>query len=291
MSEENNNNELDDFIDQEEYQKALAALESSKSIRLKENADKKKAEAKAKQEALSKARKAEIEKKVANSKIKNKFVARCVADPVIPIALFVALAAIVGLICYIVAPLVSTPAMKYTVDTFSTQYASTPIYTDSLSQFGFQIPEMQYAQAVESNSSVALTADPNAMSPVKHVDSNNLLCFAGNVQNTATSFGTAVQGTCRKSDKKITALRVIAEYSNSEEYYNFLLVYFGSYIQTVYPELTSEQAIDLAQEAIANFQNPSFVVRGDYAYRVSLETGAVNCFVLDILPQGLVKQG
>lgn len=288
---EDNNNELDDFIDQEEYQKALSALESSKSIRLKENADKKKAEAKAKQEALAKERKAEIEKKVANSKFKNKFIARCFADPVIPVAMFVALAAIVGLVCYLVAPLVSTPAMKYTIDTFRTQYSSTPIYNDSLSQFGFQIPEMQYAPAVETNSSVALTADPNAMSPVKHVDSKNLLCFAGNVPNTATTFGTAVQGTCRKSDKKITALRVIAEYSNTDEYYSFLLVYFASYLQTVYPDLTSEQAIDLAQEAISNFQNPTFTVRGDYAYRVSLETGAVNCFVLDILPQSLVKQG
>ncbi len=292
MSEENKNN-IDDFIDDEEYAKAIAALETSKSIRLKENSDKKKAEAKAKKEAEAKKRKEEAQKRIEKSGIKNPFIAKCVADPIIPTCIIVAILAVVGILCYILIPMFSTPAMKFNLTEFKTRYTSTTIYAQSLAPFSFQIPDMTYTEVnpQPTASSIALTADPNALNPVNAVDSSKLYYFSGLVSNNATSLGIGIQGSCRRSDNKLTAIRTFVEYSASDDYYNFILIYFASYFQTIYPELTAEQALDLSQAAIADFQSNNFIVNGDYAYRVVMENSGVVYFALDIVPAEQVSRG
>ncbi len=292
MSEENEKLE-DDFIDEEEYKKALAALETSKSIRLKENTEKKKKEEAEKKAALKAKRQAELEKKLADSKVQNKFLARCIADPIIPACIIAAVAIIIGIALYILIPMFSTPAMKYKVSDFRTRYASTEIYQTSLSQFGFAFPEVQYFEGQTSNATgVALTADPNALNQVNSADSSKLNYFGGTVINSATSLGFAVQGSERKSDGKITALRVMVQLDPNvdDNYYNMLLIYFASYFQAFYPNLTSEQAVNMAQEALNNSNNQMFVTNGEYAYRVVIETtGAVPFVALDIVPAASIK--
>lgn len=292
MSEENEKLE-DDFIDEEEYKKALAALETSKSIRLKENTEKKKQEEAEKKAALKAKRQAELEKKLADSKVQNKFLARCIADPIIPVCIIAAVAIVIGIALYILIPMFSTPAMKYKVSDFRTRYASTEIYQTSLSQFGFAFPEVQYFEGQTSNATgVALTADPNALNQVNSADSSKLNYFGGTVINSATSLGFAVQGSERKSDGKITALRVMVQLDPNvdDNYYNMLLIYFASYFQAFYPNLTSEQAVNMAQDALNNSNSQMFVTNGDYAYRVVIETtGAVPFVALDIVPAASIK--
>ena len=239
----------DDIVDQDEYQKALKVLESGKGKRVKKKKEKEKEEKKAAIKASG----------------KKTFIGECKKKPMIPVCLFLAVAVVIGAILYFAIPALTLNSFDFTPEQMAERYTSTEIYNNSLYAYNFAIPQVTY---------------DTESSDGKHTG------FSATISNTATSFGTALTGTVRNYDGKVTSLRVMSEYSSSSDYYEFLLVYFGSYIQTVYPDVNSDEAFSMVETALAGINDSTFDVRGDYAYDISIikTDEGTGIIVLDFLP-------
>ncbi|MBR4494957.1 MAG: hypothetical protein IKP14_09640 [Clostridiales bacterium] len=272
MSEEIKKNDLiDDVEDKEEYERALAALNKSKSARVKKIVDEKKAK---------KQKEKETQKKSSSGSSDDKsFIGKCKKDPVIPACILLIIIAAIGFGIYILVPMFSIKTLGVTVEDYRVRYISTSIYNAALAPYGFTIPEVTYQE--EQN--VALTAVGENSSS----NQDKLLFFSAPIANTGTSFATAIQGSVRKTDNKITALRVIAEYSNDPNYFNFLVLYFGSYLQAFIPGVSDQDIQALVTDAVNNISTGEFTIRQDIAFRVSIvTTDTVNYVAFDIMPSG-----
>ncbi len=244
----------DDIVDQDEYEKALKVLESGKAKRVKEKKEKEKEEKKAAVKASG----------------KKTFIGECKKKPMIPVCLFLAVAVVIGAILFFAIPALALNSFDFTPEQMAERYAQTEIYNNSLSAYNFAIPAVTYDTSDSEGSG----------------QSGRYTGFTVSINNTATTFGTALTGTVRNYDGKVTSLRVMAEYSSSSDYYEFLLVYFGSYLQMVYPDMNSDEAFDAVESALAGINDSTFDVRGDYAYDISIiqtDTGS-GIIVLDFLP-------
>lgn len=270
---ENKINNSDEIVDKEEYERALEVLNKSKSARVKKINDTKK-EKKRKEKEESKKESSE-----ASAKGKNGFWDKCKKDPVIPVCIVLLIAAVVFIAVRFIAPLFGTKTLNITVDRLRADYLSTQIYNDYLSDYNFAIPEVIY---YDTNNEIALTAS------AENKKSSDVIYFNTNIPNTGTSFSTGIQGSAKKSDGEIIALRVVCEYPASVDatsYYQFLVTFFGSYMQTLFPDVSLQDASTLAMDAITNINGENYIVRGDIAYRVSLvTTDTINYVTLDFLP-------
>lgn len=244
----------DDIVDQEEYEKALKVLESGKGKRVKEKKEKEKEEKKAAVKASG----------------KKTFIGECRKKPMIPACIFLAVAVVIGAILYFAIPAIALNSFDFTPEQMAEKYSQTEIYNNSLSAYNFAIPPVTYDTSGEEGAG----------------QSSRYTGFSASISNTATTFGTALTGTVRNYDGKVTSLRVMAEYSSSSDYYEFLLVYFGSYLQTVYPDMNSEEAFDAVEAALAGINDATFDVRGEYAYDISIITSedGQGIIVLDLIP-------
>ena len=271
------NDIIDDVSDKEEYERALEVLNKSKSARVKKITDEKKAKKK-QQKEVSK-RTASGSGSSGNSG--NGFIDKCKKDPVIPACILLLIIAAVGFGIYILVPMFSVKTLGITVDELRDRYASTGIYNSTLLPYNFAIPQVSYTEG----QSVALTASAES----SNKNNDRLLYFSANIPNTATGFGTAIQGSVSKNDSKITAIRIMAtfspEYLNDSSYMSFLVLYFGSYLQAFEPSISDRDAQTLVYDAINQMSTGEFVTRQDIAYRVSLITGdTVNYVAFDIVP-------
>ena len=261
----------DDVVDQEEYERALAVLNKSKSARVKKITDEKKAKKQKEKEALKKASD--------DKSSKGGFIAKCKKDPVIPVSILLLVIAVVGVILYVVVPMFSIKTLGVTVEDYRVRYISTNIYNSTLAPYGFTIPEVTY----QEEQRIALTAAGESTS----TNQDKLLFFYAPIPNTGTSFATAIQGSVRKTDNKITALRVMAEYSDDPNYFNFLILYFGSYLQAFIPGVSDQDIQTLVTDAVNNISTGEFTVRQDIAFRVSVvKTDEVSYIAFDIMPSG-----
>ncbi|MCQ2516814.1 MAG: hypothetical protein MJ094_08130 [Saccharofermentans sp.] len=268
MADNDNKNQL---IDQDEYERALAALGKSKGERVKEIVDQKKAKKaaeKAKKEAEEKA-----QKEAMGISTKPTFIDKCKKDPIIPTCILALVLVLVGAFVYFIVPMLGTQTLGFTLDQFRAQYASTEIYIQNLSSYNFGIPQVAYQQMP----SVALTA-------AQEGQESKLLYFTASIPNTATSFGTALQGSVTKDDNKVTAMRVVVEYSNDPNYVNFIKLYLASYFQAIFPDLTTEQASQLANDCITNINSENYTIRNNIAYRLSIVNEGVPYVAFDVLP-------
>lgn len=264
----------EDVTDKEEYERALAALNKSKSARVKKITDEKKAKKQKEKEAIKKASASETSGK-------GGFIDKCKKDPVIPVCILLLIAAVIGFGLYILLPMFSVKTLGVTVDELRDRYSSTGIYNSTLLPYNFGIPEVTYTEA----QNVALTAAAENANK----NSERLLYFSAAIPNTATDFGTAIQGSVSKSNNKITAIRVMAtfrtEYLNDSTYMNFLVLYFGSYLQAFEPSISDRDAQTLVYNAINQISNGNFITRQDIAYRVSIvQADTVNYVAFDIIP-------
>jgi|GEM_PF-1109522 len=281
-NEMNNIESEEEKKEREEYEAALEKLGKSKGERIKEITDEKKAK---KQEARLKKEKElaeQIDADAAQGK-KESFFSKCKRDPVIPASILLIILAAVLVTFYYVLPQVTVKSLGLTIDQLRSQYASTTIYTETLANFSFGIPSVTYTEATDSSSSSWITASTDSSSS----SDSRLSYFSASIPNTATSFGTAIQGSVRNTDNEITALRVMAEYSSEDEYYDFLVLYIASYLEALFPELSDTDAAQLAIDAIANVSSDDYIVKDDIAYKVSIvKDDTVSYIAFDVMPAG-----
>ena len=276
---DNNDIKNDELIEQEEYERALEVLNKSKSARVKKIVEQKKA-------TKEKAREEEEAKADTNKPSKphkkgffNVLIDKSKKDPVIPVTIVLIIAAVVFAVCYFVVPALGVKTLGFTVDELRVNYLQGELYLDNLAPYDFSIPEVTYQETMQ----IALTANAE-----NNKNSDKLQYFSAGINNTGVSFSTAIQGSQKKSDGKITALRVIVEFPDgvdSSTYFSFLSLYFGSYIQAVFPDVSAQDASSLAMDALSGISNQSYIIRGDIAYKVSIvNTDTVRFVTLDFLP-------
>ena len=257
----------------------LATVYATTTEKTQAEKDAEKAQAEA--DLVQKQKEKEASKKAStgNASSKNGFVEKCKKDPVIPACILLLFIAIVGVVLYIVIPMFSVKTLGVTVEDYRVRYISTSIYNSALAPYGFTIPDVTY----QEEQRVALTA-------VGESNNNNqdkLLFFYAPISNTGTTFATAIQGSVRKSDNKITALRVLVEYSDDPNYFNFLILYYGSYLQAFIPTVSDQDIQALVADAVNNISTGEFTVRQDIAFRVSVErTDTISYIAFDIMPSG-----
>ncbi|MCH4153099.1 MAG: hypothetical protein LKG26_02250 [Saccharofermentans sp.] len=280
MSENNNNSvDIEEIVSDEEYKEALEKLNTPKSER--------------RRKALA-AKKAKEEAKVKLTREDFKalsFMGKCRRDPVIPVCLILAFIALVGAAIYYILPYAVIGSFGMTIDEFRSRYESTDTYQNLFANYSLAIPEVTYedASATETTETTqassaqgdGTTTDAAVSNPVNENARflNYFTCYID------SDFGTSIQGSTRKSDGELTALRVYAPYSGDNT--QFIMYYFASFLETFYPDLTYETASDLASDMFTNFDNKGlFTVRGDYAYRlVFLQSDGISSLAFDIVPK------
>lgn len=241
----------DEIVTDEEYQKALEVLNSSKSKRVKKIKEQKQKKAPAQEDPKT-------------------FLGKIRKDPMIMVCIILAVAFVFGAAIYFVLPYAKNHSLGMTYDEFQQQYEGTDIYVNLLSRIGTTFRSPEY-----------FTPDEGAK---KDLDYFTCLIDSG--------YGTSIIGSSRKVDGKLVAIRAYAQYGNGTENFTFLTYYFASFFQTVYPELSTDEALALSNGALSTFDTSGlFIVRGEYAYRVVYDQAADGTpfFGLDIVHKSTLK--
>lgn len=271
------NNLIDDndelIVDDEDVARVAKMLKASKKDRKKMLNDKK---------FVPNDKNEEIEKEnVKNSEDTKDFKSlpfskKMKKDKVIPITIVTAIILSIAVLLWFILPTVIVSAMPYTIEEFRTKYSKTELYTSALSSFGFGFPEVSYVDEDTTSASDSTTTSKK---------SSMLNYFNGTIINTAFSNGVGVQGSTRKIDGKITALRIIIEASGDSDFYNAVVILFASYIQAFIPNMTSQEAITASQDAISTLGNDSnsYTINGDIAYMVSIINQGNGYIALDFI--------
>ena len=182
-------------------------------------------------------------------------------DPVIPICLVLAVLVVIGAVCYFTLPGRYKKNLGVTIEELRLRYQQTTEYTTYMSDFGFMIPEVAYSQGGQSN-----------------VDR-----FEANINNSAVPYLTSIMGSTRSVDGKIVNLRVLASYSDSEDYFNFLMIYYASYLHVFYPDLDEGTIRNMVMTSLSNVgrnAETDFIVNGDYGYRTIYENRDLGTYVV-----------
>lgn len=255
MAEEKVTDNNSDIINQDEYEKALEVLNSSRRKRVKGIVEGKK-------------------KKKESEKEESSF------DPVIPICLILAFVSLIGAILYFTLPIVMNPAMKLTYADFAKRYQSTSTYQVMLSKFDMNIDDIKYIVSEQEDTGFKVT------------DSNSYLDSFSSVIN--SDLGVAIQGQSRKFDSKLTLIRAVVKYGDKNTSTNLMCSYYSAILCALYPDLTSDTAYDEIANMLRNFNGSGeYTVKGDYAYRIILglnDSKDTKYFAFEIVPAKTAKQ-
>lgn len=224
-----------DERDELEYQKALEVLNSSSRSRIKKKlADDKKS------------------KKAKNQRKWNEmsFIEKCKADIVIPICLILAVLAVIGAVLYFVIPSLKkdkTPNIGIKYSDLQQKVPQSEMFT-LLAQVGFEIPDTKF---------------------IANENDSNTEIFSQSISN-QLGVPAGIEGVVRKSDGKITELRILMGPNSGLDSEVFMQVrywYFGSYLQVLYPDLTEDEIKGLVNYATLKpdyytLENSDLALRG-----------------------------
>lgn len=197
------------------------------------------------------------------------FIDICKNNILIPITLILAVALIVFGIIYFWPKKEPINSLGFTYEELITNYHKTTAYNTLFSgDFKTELPELQYFENTTEN------------------NNKELEYFGASFDKTFTSYGVAIQGSNRKSDKQITGLRVMFEVpeTSEEQEANKTVVFFfyEMIMNSVYPDLT---ASDIDAMLASTSKTQTFEVYGNIAYRFSIQKdGNVSFYALDFAP-------
>ncbi len=251
MSTDNENNYIDE-TSEEELKKVEEMLKSSRRERQKMNSSKKPQKSDKKDD-------------------KDSFVSKLTKNPVIPITALL-LIAVLALGVFYFAPRLKkdkVDSIGITYETLRTNYVNTKLYKELFKDFDCKLPDMQVTEPQEGS---------------KHTKELNF--FAMKVNNGFTTLNVGIQGSTRKSDGEIVALRFLFEDTTDQnESQNVLisvLMYYRMVFNSVFPELTDEEATTLLNNGISA---GTFQIKDNIAYRIGRDTiDGKNYYIMDFAP-------
>lgn len=199
---------------------------------------------------------------------KKSFIEICKNNILIPIILVIAIA-LIGFGIYFFWPSkTEINSLGFNYEQLNTNYHNSTAYTALFSQFKTELPELNF---YDNESEKA---------------SDELKYFEAPISNEFTTYGVALQGSCRKSDGMLTGLRFMYEVpSTSEEQEankTSLFLFYEMIMNSVFPDLTPEQ-IDSMLASTSSSQE--YEVYMDIAYRFSIQkVDNVTFYALDFVP-------
>ena len=166
-------------------------------------------------------------------------------DPVIIGCIIGIILVVIGAVLYFAIPAMSKPSLNMTLNEIRGKYSETSIYTDNLAQYNFAIPAVTYDENNKSNDKYFY-----AIIDTKIPD---------------YPIAIAIEGTEAKNGK-VTEFRAKAQFDQNA--FSFYTLYFGSYMQLFFPELSNDVITNMTIEAINSFNDTSYFKCNDIAYRV-----------------------
>lgn len=176
-------------------------------------------------------------------------------DPITIAFAVLALAVIVGFGVYFIIYIKNNASLKMTLRDFSTVYQKSDGYM-VISSLGFSFPECKISDS-----------DPDGKTSL------NERYFSGEVI-TMLDCQINVSGSINKSNdyiKRIQVSVVIPAGGNVAEIQSDSCYYFMPFIQTLYPEMATEDTVTFSQDLFAT-QKP--VIRGDYSVSAKVDEAA-----------------
>lgn len=208
-------------------------------------------EIKAIEDMLRSKKSTRIKKQKTDSKKKKKI------DPVVIVSAVVAAALIFVFAAYFGGLFDGKSSLKMTLKEFSASYAKTDAYK-AIASYGFAFPEVTLDTETTPSDAAASSTPEDVRS------------FTAYIDNTV-NYQMAITGTVNKSDENIKAIQVVMLLANSSAF-NEVLVIFAPYVQVLYPDMTTEDAVVFLSDLYTS-QDP-VTTKGDYA--LSLETNSVS---------------
>lgn len=207
------------------------------------------------------------------------FSEKCKKDPVIPVCIALVFVAIIVAVIYFTVPNAITPSMGMTLDEFNTRFNDTEVIHSLLgSGLDFRYGNVPYVDpAVEPSilgEQATVTGNPS------YVD-----FFSGPSKSTINS---GIEGATRRNDGELAYVRLYVEYG---EDFNPVWMLLSSTFQTLYPELNTKQAMDLALAKLGEYNGDTrFYVKGDYGFRiVPVKKGEITYIVIDVVPKKILN--
>lgn len=196
------------------------------------------------------------------------FIEVCKENIFIPIILVVAIA-LIGFGVYYFWPKSEEKdinSIGITYEQLVANYHSSVAYTGLFKDFNTELPEMTYVENDSTN--------------------DKLNYFGAPITNGFTTYGLAIQGSERKSDKELCGLRVMFEVpatpEEQEENIKIVFLFYDMIMNSVFPELSSEE-IDTMLASTSKSQE--FEVYKDVAYRFTIQkVDNVSFYALDFAP-------
>lgn len=233
----------EEIFNDEEYQKALDALNSSKSSRLKD--------AKKKKAAAKKAVEGEPKKK----------------DPIV-IACCIGIAVvIIGAILYFVLPSVLNQGsnLGFKTNEIQLKYEASSIYSGSFGAYSMKIPEVTYSEV------------PDNVEEVSY-DYKYFNALVDTTQIPGTAVALAIEGRELNNGmvKQLNAVARIDPNNITDDDFSLITLYYACMLQTLNPELTDNDAVLLVTEAMGTMQDPGYYVYNNVAYRIVMISATAN---------------
>ena len=248
-----NDSEDDESIDK--------ILRAQKPIQVNSDADRDEAEIKAIEDMLRSKKSTRIKKqKITNQQESSpKGPGKHRIDPIVVVSGIVAAALIFVFAAYFLGLFdKSSNSIGMTLDEFSAAYAKTDAYNKVIASYGFAFP--------------AVTLDPEAAAPDASgsTATSDVRTFTAYVDNTV-SYQVAISGSVNKSDSNIKALQVVMLLSKSTSF-NEVLVIYATYIQVLYPDMTTKEATTFLSELYTS--TDAVTVKGNYG--LAMEKGTAG---------------
>lgn len=198
----------------------------------------------------------------------NSFINLCRNNIIIPILMVIAITSLAIGIIYFSTKEDITPvnSLGFNYETLVTNYKNTETYNTLFKDFNTELPEIEFTDDGDKN--------------------NQVKYFGTSIQSDFTSYAIAIQGSARKSDSEITALRFMFEMpednEEKEEMSSALFIYFEMIMNSVFPELDTN-TIDSMLASTSKTQQ--FETYGNIAYRFSIQkVDDISFYALDFAP-------
>lgn len=198
-------------------------------------------------------------------------------------AIVLAVLALVGGCVYLFFSMRQEPSLKMTEKDFRVNYFKTAIYKNPLIDFGFSIAPPTYrAETTASSSAGTGETTSNIAAP------DDKYRYFDEIIDNSLMIPIFMTGRECKDTKYIKDLRFCTGIDEEEATRDVIFIAYSAFLQTMYPDRTSQECVDMVKNAFAQSQASTLpaviIVDGDYAYSVSKnDINGLTCYVLDII--------
>ncbi|MBO4460193.1 MAG: hypothetical protein J5778_06010 [Clostridiales bacterium] len=100
-----------------------------------------------------------------------------------------------------------------------------------------------------------------------------------------------IVGCSRMTDGELVYIRFMAQFDAEHQNYSFMLYFFAAALQSVFPELSTDEASALYEQLMNSGSGHSdYIIRGNYAYRLSFgKYNDATYISMDLTPAANIK--